>query len=388
MSEGIVAEANADDAAEVEEAPAGGGHTGVGGYAQLQAEWLAVGPDPTVTGTASVRRLVLFVAHDFSHWNLPIRTLTELEWEHAIAGDGQPGSVEVEQAWLAWDLAGPALALRAGLVLVPMGIVNLVHEPPAFHGVDRPRFDQTVIPSTWRELGAGLTGSPGHLRYEVYVLTALDPSGLDDRGIVGGRALGALAPARAAAFSGRLEVEPRWGWVAGVSGYGSDAGPAGEWYDATGHRLDLSLPVVGVAAHARARHRGFEFRAVGAHWWLPESDDLMEAHRADGSPYFPEGSGTVPTRIGGGYVELAWNVLHLTASDQELLPFARLEHYDTQLAVPEGWEANPLRTVDEATFGLTYRPVPAVAFKGDVQFRDRRYGDDEIGWSLGVGWMF
>jgi hypothetical protein len=40
--------------------------TVIGGYAQLQAQWLAVGPEPEVEGTASVRRLVLFVAHDFS----------------------------------------------------------------------------------------------------------------------------------------------------------------------------------------------------------------------------------------------------------------------------------------------------------------------------------
>lgn len=362
--------------------------TVVGGYAQLQAKWLAVGPDPEVEGTASVRRLVLFVSHDFGDFVLPMRAYTELEWENAVAGDGQPGTVEVEQAFLEWDLAGRALSLRAGLVLVPMGIINQWHEPPVFHGVDRPSFDDLIIPTTWRELGVGLVGRPGRVRYEAYAMTALDPAAFDDAGIVNGRTLGAAAPAEAVAFAGRVEAEPALGWVVGVAGYGSDPGPAGDWYDAAGERLDLSLPVLGAALDGRGRAHGFEVRAVGAYWALPESDDLLEALRADGSPYFPEGSGVVPTRMWGGYAEVAWNVLYLVDTGHQLLPFVRLEHYDTQLAVPEGEEANPLRTVDEATFGLSYRPLPGVVFKADAQLRDRRYGDDELGWNVGFGYMF
>ena len=52
----------------------------------------------------------------------------------------------------------PISKLRAGLILVPMGIINRYHEPPVFFSVDRPSFDQSVIPSTWRELGVGLVG--------------------------------------------------------------------------------------------------------------------------------------------------------------------------------------------------------------------------------------
>ena len=46
---------------------------------------------------------------------------------------------------------------RAGLILVPMGIVNEYHEP-TFNGVERPNLDGKIIQTTWRELGAGFTG--------------------------------------------------------------------------------------------------------------------------------------------------------------------------------------------------------------------------------------
>lgn len=362
--------------------------TVIGGYGQLQAKWLGVGPNPEYEGEATVRRLVLFVSHDFSNLGAPIRAYTELEWENAVAGDGQPGSVEVEQAFLEARVAGDALSVRGGLILVPFGIVNQWHEPPVFHGVDRPSLDQVLIPTTWRELGVGVTGKPGIVRYELYAMTALDPTGFDDAGIVNGRTLGAVSPANAGALAGRFEVEPTLGLVAGASGYASDAGGAADWYDATGQKLDLSLPVLGAEVDARWRGYGVEARVLGAMFWLPESDDLMEAKKADGSPYFLDGAGVVPTRTRGGYVELGWNVLYFVDTAMEVVPFARLEHYDTQNAVPEGYEANPLRVVDEGTFGVTWRPIPNVAVKADVQLRDRKYGDDELGWNVGIGYMF
>jgi hypothetical protein len=66
----------------------------------------------------------------------------------------------------------------------------------------------------------------------------------------------------------------------------------------------------------------------------------------------------------------------------------RLETYDTQAGVPDGYTANPLLDVDELTTGLTYRPIPQLAFKADLQLRDRRLGLDELQLDLGMGYMF
>ena len=368
------------------ESPAGG--TVLSGYAQLQAEWVGVGPDPRYTGEANVRRIVLAAAHDFSRLGPPIRAYAEFEWENAVTSAGGPGSAEVEQAYLEARVAGDALSLRAGLVLVPFGIVNEWHEPPVFHGVDRPTLDQVLIPTTWRELGVGITGRPGVLRYQLYAMTSLDPTGFGTTGILGGVTLGARARVDAVAVAGRAEVEPVLGLVAGASFYATDAGGNGDFYDAYGERRGLHVPVLGADVDVRWKGYGVEARALGVGFWLPESDDLQTALRADGSPWFAAGVGALPTHMRGGYVELGWNVLYPTDSTMELVPFARLEHYDTQAEVVEGLEADPRRTVDEGTFGLSYRPISNVVVKADVQLRDRRYGDDELQVNVGTGWMF
>ena len=60
--------------------------TQIGGYGQLDANYLRVGAGNPWEGSATVRRLVLFVSHDLSRWGLPIDTAVELEWENAIMG--------------------------------------------------------------------------------------------------------------------------------------------------------------------------------------------------------------------------------------------------------------------------------------------------------------
>lgn len=367
------------DAVETEEVS-----TIIGGYAQIQSKWLRVGAESPFDGEASLRRLVVYVFHDFGN---NFRSSAELEWENAIACDGCEGSVEAEQAYIEWGQ--PALSLRAGLVLVPMGIVNEWHEPPVFNGVDRPDFDQFVIPSTWRELGVGLVGRAHPLRYALYALTPLDPTRLDASGIASARGRGSLTPSDAVALSGRVEVEPTLGTLIGVSGYGSDAGPAGDWFDATGTRLDLAMPIYGADLDARGRWGPVEARGIAASWWLPESDDLMEAYRADGSPYFTEGAAAVPTRMWGAYAELGLNTLwFVDPAGAALVVFGRLETWDLNAAVPEGFSRDPALDVDIGTFGLTFRPISQVVFKADVQLRDRRYGLDELGVNAGLGWMF
>ena len=106
-------------------------------------------------------------------------------------------------------------------MLVPMGIINRWHEPPVFYGVDRPSFDQSIIPTTWRELGAGFAGRVAERwRWEAYVMTAIDPTRLGPDGIIGGRGSGMLQPARAAALVGRVEYAPWLGTIIGLAGYG------------------------------------------------------------------------------------------------------------------------------------------------------------------------
>ena len=80
------------------------------------------------------------------------------------------------------------LNARMGLLLVPMGFLNEVHEPPFYYGVNRPDVERLIIPSTWREGGAGLFGRIGDMvQYKLYAITSMNAAGFDDSGLRGGR---------------------------------------------------------------------------------------------------------------------------------------------------------------------------------------------------------
>lgn len=363
--------------------------TVLGGYGQLSANWRKIGPIAPPEGRASVRRLVLFLTHQFDD---RFRVTTEFEWENAIACSTCQGLVEVEQAYVDWRILGDTMAMRAGLLLVPMGIINQNHEPSVFHGVERPLVDEVVIPTTWRELGAGIFGKlRPDLRYELYVVTAPDPLKLTREGLADSRGLGSAAVSDGPALTGRIEYEPVLGLLVGASGFAGEMGSNALFYDKGGERVHLSLPLIGYTADARYKRGGLEARLVFAQFHLPESGTLMKAYRDDGSPQFPDpaNTGAVPTRIEGGYVEVAYDVLRLlTETDHQLLPFVRLEYADTQAAVPAGMKSDPRFTIQEATYGLTYRPISQVVFKADYQIRDRSLGEDEWLANVGAGFMF
>ncbi|WP_438021686.1 hypothetical protein [Sorangium sp. So ce233] len=362
--------------------------TSIGGYGEVQVRGTTTGREGERAWVADIPRLVLFVAHEFTS---DIRSYVELEVEHSLSCASCPGAAELEQAYLEWNVAGRALGLRAGLVLVPMGIINQWHEPPVFHGVVRPKVETVVIPSTWREIAIGAFGQPlDWLRFEAYAMTGLDPLGFRAGGLAGGRQSGGLARANAWAGVARVEAEPLLGVIAGASVYASDAGPNGdgEFFLRDGTPVDLTIPVIGWSLDARWRRTGIEARALFAQWHLPEARALMVSFNASGAPNFIDPTSPIGSRIRGGYVEAAYDVLRPLGLGHELLPFARLEAYDTQSAVPEGFAANASYGVRELTLGASYRPTQGVVLKADYQLRDRTLGFDQTQLNVGLGFMY
>ncbi len=362
-------------------------HTDLGGYVEANANWALVGAATKPTGVVSLRRAALEIKQDLGP-KIPAEAEMELEVEDAVSSTGSLGRVEVEEAELEWHVVGEAVEARAGLLEMPFGWINEHHHPGDFNGVERPTIDTILVPTTWRELGAGVGGETGRWRYSLYATTAFDPANFDDAGVVNGRTLGSSSPGMAIGFVGRAEVKPWRDGLVGASGYASDAGGAGDWYDGTGNSLRLSLPVFGAELDAHGSIGPFTLKTEGVYWSLPQSDDLMEADKIDGSPYFPDGSGVVPTAMIGGYVEGSVDLFGPLHVPGRLDAFGRLEHYDSQFAVPDGYTANPERTVDEGTFGLTWGPGGDVVVKADIVLRDRKLGDDELRWDAGVGWAF
>ncbi len=298
----------------------------------------------------------------------------------AVQKWGRP-AVEVEQAIIDFNLIEDYLTLRAGVLLVPMGIINQWHEPPIFNGVERPSVDKVVIPSTWREPGIGLTGRLMEgLTYELYLITSLNPLGFSSKGIRSGRQHVAKANAKGLGVTGRIEYEPALGTVLGLSGYYSAAGPNGEFKDANGDDLDLDIGVAGFSFDARTRWKGLEARAVAAMFMIGDTDKLRESDAAL----------DVGSQIFGAYGEVGFNVLSVLDSTHALVPFVRYEYYDTLFGVEgrDETDDDKAKQVTEVVAGLNYRPVDGVSFKTDLILKYPGKGLDSTTFNVGVGVMF
>ena len=180
---------------------AGGGETRLPVAGYMEAHFNKDDGEP---GRGDFHRFVLLFGHSFSD---RIKFWSELELEHALVEGGEEkGEVALEQAYLDF-LIKPWLNVRGGMMLSPVGIINERHEPPSFNGVERPFVETLIIPTTWRELGVGLTGDLGRgFRYRSYMISALDPIGFNaEEGIGGGRTAGFRAPFRNPAAVARLE---------------------------------------------------------------------------------------------------------------------------------------------------------------------------------------
>ena len=348
--------------------------TAIGGYGELTLNAPSVGP-----AVVDLRRFVLFVGHNFSE---RLRFYSEVEVEHAVSSADDRGEVEIEQAYLD-ALFSRRLNLRAGLILMPVGIINIYHEPPTFNGVDRPDVDLLVIPSTWREPGFGLFGELATgLTYQLYVVNGLNANGFTaESGVAEGHQEGQLAAARDFGGVGRLSYEPRLATVFGFSGYLATA--ANSLRPTVGN-----VPVGLVELDGRTRLGGFSARAELAAMFIGDAAPLNRALAAG----TPEQMLAVPvaSRLQGGYVEAAYDLLRFwrRPTEQTLTLFGRFDYADTQASVPDGFTANHAFTRYTYTAGLVYRPIPEVAVKGDYRRHEFGEGSGFNELAAALAWMF
>ncbi len=325
---------------------------------------------------ADLHRFVLMVGHSFSD---RLKFWSEIEVEHALVEGGEAsGEVAIEQAYI--DLMmHRRFNLRAGMVLMPVGIINERHEPPTFHGVERTFVDTVVIPTTWRDIGVGAFGDLGRgFAYRAYLVPGLDATGFTaEDGIAEGRQQGSHADASDPAFTGRLEYR-----AVGLTAGGSF------WYGGSGFgltRLDIEPPKVGVASlDARYRRGRHELRGQWSMVNIADAGDLNRALQLQSG-----NSPNIASRLLGAYGEYAMRVSPNAWQDEVVL-FGRYELFDTQHKMPAGYL--PLEELQRSALvaGATYFPDPDVAFKFDVS---REYNKSEGvrgPWrlNLGVGWWF
>ncbi|MBD5781304.1 porin [Pelagicoccus sp. NFK12] len=322
--------------------------THLGGYGELHYNF-------GKADSADFHRWVLFLDHAF---NDDIRFVSEVELEHSIAGDGQPGEIELEQAYVEFDLNDTDTA-KAGIFLVPVGILNETHEPATFYGVERNNVEKNIIPTTWWEGGVAYrhTNDSGWA-FDAAAHTGLfaPTSGSKAFNIRSGRQKVGSAEASDGAITTRATYSGTPGLQVGFSAqYQTDIAQG---------TLAESIDATLVSAHADYQRGGFGLRALYARWDL---------------------GGAAPGINGadeqfGYYIEPSYRFA-TEAGDVGF--FARYSVYDNY--------AGSASNTEDAFFdiGMNYWPIENVVFKWDVQFTDYANSakDEEI-INIGVGYHF
>ena len=337
--------------------------TTLGGYGEVHFNDIDAEASAGDNKETDIHRYVLFVNHEF---NDRVRFFSELEVEHGLVKDTADGSgngeVEVEQAYVELDLNANHRA-KAGLFLVPVGILNETHEPPTFYGVERNDVESVILPATWWENGAAVSGHYGNgLSWDLAVHSGLDvpTDGSSAARIRSGRQKSSNAAAEDLAYTARI------GYT-GIQGLQLSAS-----YQHQGDLTQAGGDGIGAAdlfsAHAIYNMGGFQVRALWAQWDIDGA--LANALDAD--------------KQTGWYVEPSYKFV---TPDIELLSaigiYTRYEDVEGARAQDrfEQWE-----------IGANFWPTDNVVFK--VDYRDREHdlageaGRDFKAIDLGVGFQF
>ncbi|WP_417867544.1 porin [Xanthomarina gelatinilytica] len=325
-------------------------------------------------GELDVQRLVLLFGYKFSD---KVQFVTEVELEHVE-------EVYVEQAFLQYSLSD-RVNLRGGLMLVPMGIVNEYHEPTTFNGVERPSMDKSIVPTTWREIGVGVSGRFDEisLGYQAYVFTGFASvngskvlGGKD--GLRNGRQKGIQSTVDSPNLSAKLDYYGLPGLRLGLSGYVGRSQAQDDVEDIDGSSVGLSM----VGLDARYAYKRLTARGQFVYAGLTDTEAYNELYYdLDADP--TQGLGSA---MQGWYLEAAFNLLPLT-KEQQLYAFARYEDYDTNAKVEGDLLVNDTFNRTEWTLGLSYKLTPGAVVKADYQFKNDATNNDlpnQLNFGIGV----
>lgn len=344
----------------------------IGGYGEIHYNQQVSGKT-RYNGNMDVHRMVMFFGYQF---NDKTSFVTELEFEHVK-------EVYVEQAFLNYNVR-PNTALRAGLMLVPMGIVNEYHEPTTFNGVERPSVDKYIVPTTWREIGFGINGRLANapLKYQMYIMNGFN--GFDGSsklrasdGVRKGRQKGAESTFTSPSLSAKVDYYGVKGLNLGLSTYfGKTQSSAFDGLDkddtiaenfADSTRVGISM----IGLDFRYRLDALRLKGQYIHSFLNNVDEYNNV--ADGAD--------LGKQMMGYYVEAGYDLLH--GKEQALMPFVRYENYNTHHKMASGETANKAYDREDVFVGLSYHLAKGAVVKADYQYS--KNGNDEKTYFLNFG---
>ena len=318
-----------------------------GGYGELHHNRLEDQIGSSDVDKMDFHRFVLFYNYEYSD---KLRFVSELELEHSLAGEGKPGEVELEQAYVEYDVTDKS-SITAGLFLIPVGLLNETHEPDSFYGVERNPVEKNIIPTTW--WAGGVMGSfqlADGLQLRVAAHEPLEAtSSFKPRD---GRQKTANAKAEDYAYTANLKYTAIPGVTLGGSiNYQADFSQGGTLAAEDGTLIE---------GHAIIEKGNFALRALYADWHF---------------------TGAGPEALGrdsqvGGYIEPSYKV------NDKFGVFARFSSYDNE----DGNSTATRKT--QSDVGFNYYLDPQVVLKADYQSQSNDSGKEQKGFNVGMGYSF
>ncbi|MFI4999001.1 MAG: hypothetical protein ACHQK9_03895 [Reyranellales bacterium] len=342
-------------------------------------------------------RLVLLLSYKFTD---SIIFNGEIEFEHAGSGfdndDKLHGSAEVEQAYVDFLVSQYINFRSPGIDLVPVGYINLHHEPTQFYSVNRPELvngrNNGLIPTTWASPAASIFGKViDGLSYQFQISSSLEDFGdsFDARtdgnivttgaytaGITGLGGLNASTPPRGdyrqlnneLGYALRLAYEPAF--VPGLAGstsfyFSPNIVPRGAHADDGSLLGTTSLALFDTEFRYRPPSTGWEFR--GEATWVSFGNPAALRANNDG-----DATNNVGSSMWGVSGEVAYHypLGFALGSDWEAVPFYRYTYMNKQTGGFAGTDPNSPTGAGQQqyhTVGVAVFPTPQLVLKVNYQ---------------------
>lgn len=331
----------------------------IGGYAQIDYNE----PNGSKVGKLDIHRMVFLFGYKF---NDKVSFISEIEYEHVE-------EVFVEQAYIKYK-ASENMNVLAGLMLVPMGIINEFHEPPTYYGVERPNVDNFIVPTTWRELGIGISGriDNASLKYQAYIFNGFK-SYVDGVGILRGtdglrkgRQKGAESVVSSPNLSVKLDYYGILGLRVSLSGYFGKTQTDDTSIDAS----TVGISMIGF--DARYKYNNLELRG-----------QYITTNLSDTENYNVLTGQDLGSKMNGFYAEMAYGFE--LKGEEKITPFLRYEKYNTHANTEGSLVTNEAFDRNELIFGLNYKVADGAAFKIDYQLMDNAIFGSETSKQFNAG---
>lgn len=307
------------------------------------------------------------------------------------------GEVAIEQFHLTYSILDE-LNVRAGHLIVPVGLTNAHHEPINFFGTVRPEGETTLLPSTWHDTGLEIFGSFGKgyasFNYQAMVIAGLNANGFNRNKWVGDAKQGIFEEDNftSPGYAFRLDYVGVPGLRAGLSYYFcADAGRNADKPD----NYNKKIPVRIYSADLQYSNSWLTARGNIVYGNLGNSTYLSNRNSklSSKSPYTRTAPIAKKAMAVGG--EVGVNLKTLTGSEKMpvLYPFVRYEFYNPQHRGEATQVMDQRLKTSMWTMGMNWKVMPTVVVKAD--YTTRRIGggkyNSENEFAVGVafvGWFF